>query len=64
MKAPWDLLHKDLKDDWPQYGNILFENYSTKYRENLDLVLKEINLEVNASEKVSKLIFMQYLQLL
>ncbi|KAG8182125.1 hypothetical protein JTE90_002619 [Oedothorax gibbosus] len=51
-EAPWNLPYKSLKDDWPQSGNIVFENYSTKYRENLDLVLKEINLEVNASEKV------------
>lgn len=27
-------------EDWPQEGAISFNNYSTKYRENLDLILK------------------------
>ena len=37
---------------WPQKGEIKFNNYSTKYREGLDLVLKKITLEVNPNEKV------------
>ena len=37
---------------WPEKGEIKFNNYSTKYREGLDLVLKRITLEVNPSEKV------------
>ncbi|GBO21457.1 Multidrug resistance-associated protein 1 [Araneus ventricosus] len=50
--APWDLSHEKLTNDWPQNGIIRFEDYSTRYRENLDLVLKEINLSIEASEKV------------
>ncbi|CAK9253360.1 unnamed protein product, partial [Sphagnum jensenii] len=37
---------------WPQKGEIKFSNYSTKYREGLDLVLNKITLKVNQSEKV------------
>ncbi|XP_055943743.1 multidrug resistance-associated protein 1-like [Argiope bruennichi] len=51
-EAPWDLSHEKLTEDWPQNGIISFEDYSTRYRENLDLVLKEINLSIEASEKV------------
>ncbi|KAG8182128.1 hypothetical protein JTE90_002622 [Oedothorax gibbosus] len=51
-EASWDLSCDGLEDNWPQNGNIVFDGYSTKYREDLDLVLKEIRLSVNASEKV------------
>ncbi|GIX77997.1 multidrug resistance-associated protein 1 [Caerostris extrusa] len=51
-EAPWDLSCEGLSDEWPQNGQISFEDYSTRYRENLDLVLKEINLAIEASEKV------------
>ncbi|GMG34144.1 unnamed protein product [[Candida] boidinii] len=38
--------------DWPSEGEIKFENYSTKYRENLDPVLNGINLEIKPKEKI------------
>lgn len=38
--------------NWPDRGHIVFKNYSTRYREGLDLVLKNISLEVNPGEKV------------
>lgn len=37
---------------WPVEGNIKFENYSAKYRENLDPVLKGINLDIKRTEKI------------
>ncbi|OWB77096.1 hypothetical protein B5S32_g1255 [[Candida] boidinii] len=37
---------------WPNNGDIKFENYSTKYRENLDPVLNGINLEIKPKEKI------------
>ncbi|GIY33687.1 multidrug resistance-associated protein 1 [Caerostris darwini] len=52
QEAPWDLSCEGLSDDWPQNGQISFEDYSTRYRENLDLILKEINLSIESSEKV------------
>ncbi|KAF9285150.1 hypothetical protein BGZ88_009647 [Linnemannia elongata] len=41
-----------LPENWPQQGRIVFKNYSTRYREGLDLVLKDVSFEVQPSEKV------------
>ncbi|KAH3686130.1 hypothetical protein WICPIJ_002894 [Wickerhamomyces pijperi] len=38
--------------EWPAQGSIEFKNYSTRYREGLDLVLKNINLKINPREKI------------
>ncbi|KAG0002925.1 hypothetical protein BGZ80_005872, partial [Entomortierella chlamydospora] len=37
---------------WPQRGQITFNQYSTRYREGLDLVLKGINVTINGGERV------------
>ncbi|KAK9370171.1 P-loop containing nucleoside triphosphate hydrolase protein [Lipomyces kononenkoae] len=37
---------------WPTAGELVFENYSTRYRQGLDLVLKGINLHIKPREKV------------
>ncbi|KAK9326402.1 P-loop containing nucleoside triphosphate hydrolase protein [Lipomyces orientalis] len=37
---------------WPTAGELVFEHYSTRYREGLDLVLKDINLHIKPREKV------------
>ncbi|KAF8980718.1 hypothetical protein BGZ46_003793 [Entomortierella lignicola] len=44
----------DSKTDeaWPQHGQIAFNQYSTRYREGLDLVLKDVNFTVNSGERV------------
>ncbi|KAI7821503.1 hypothetical protein BC939DRAFT_504298 [Gamsiella multidivaricata] len=44
----------DSKTDeaWPQRGEISFKNYSTRYREGLDLVLREIDLTIKGGERV------------
>ncbi|KAG9510799.1 Multidrug resistance-associated protein 1 [Fragariocoptes setiger] len=38
--------------DWPKKGEILFQDYCTRYRPELDLVLRNFNLQVAGSEKV------------
>lgn len=38
--------------EWPAEGEVIFKNYSTKYRPELDLVLKNINLSVKPHEKI------------
>lgn len=38
--------------NWPSNGEIVFKDYSTKYRENLDPVLKNINIAVQSKEKI------------
>ena len=37
---------------WPAHGQITFKDYSTRYREGLDPVLREINLSIKAREKI------------
>lgn len=37
---------------WPSDGSIEFKNYSTRYRENLSPVLKNISLNIKPSEKI------------
>ncbi|KAF2474108.1 multidrug resistance-associated protein 1 [Lindgomyces ingoldianus] len=37
---------------WPSQGAVSFNNYSTRYRPGLDLVLKNINLKIKAHEKI------------
>jgi len=38
--------------NWPAQGAISFENYSTRYRADLDLVLKNVTFDVKPREKV------------
>jgi ABC-type multidrug transport system fused ATPase/permease subunit len=37
---------------WPSQGAVAFNNYSTRYRPGLDLVLKNINLSIKPKEKI------------
>ncbi|CAR30008.1 ZYRO0G22176p [Zygosaccharomyces rouxii] len=37
---------------WPSMGEIIFKDYSTKYRPELDPVLKKINLSIKPREKI------------
>ncbi|KAK7908585.1 metal resistance protein YCF1 [Apiospora marii] len=37
---------------WPADGAVRFHNYSTRYREGLDLVLKNIKLDIKSHEKI------------
>ncbi|KAJ5894526.1 Metal resistance protein YCF1 [Penicillium taxi] len=37
---------------WPAQGAVSFQDYSTRYRPGLDLVLKDINLDIKPREKI------------
>ncbi|EPQ63984.1 Bgt-2044 [Blumeria graminis f. sp. tritici] len=37
---------------WPASGAVQFKNFSTRYREGLDLVLKDINVDIKPHEKI------------
>ncbi|KAJ2461898.1 hypothetical protein GGI03_004826 [Coemansia sp. RSA 2337] len=37
---------------WPEQGMVEFKNYSTRYREGLDFVLKDVSFSVRSHEKV------------
>ncbi|KFH67872.1 hypothetical protein MVEG_06603 [Podila verticillata NRRL 6337] len=41
-----------LPPNWPEQGGIVFKNYSTRYRQGMDLVIKDISFTVAAGEKV------------
>nr|QNH67946.1 ATP-binding cassette transporter subfamily C member 1 X7 [Brachionus plicatilis] len=47
----WTTENKPEKN-WPQNGNIIFNNYSVKYREELDWVLKKLNFSIFPGEKI------------
>lgn len=53
-EAEWkhESFDNSLSKDWPKHGSIHFKDYATKYRPNLDLVLKGIELRVQKGEKV------------
>lgn len=38
--------------EWPNQGRVRFDHYSARYRDNLDLVLKDISLDIKPQEKV------------
>ena len=40
------------KLSWPAKGVVEFKNYSARYRPELELVLKQINLHINSHEKI------------
>ncbi|KAK4204424.1 P-loop containing nucleoside triphosphate hydrolase protein [Triangularia verruculosa] len=51
-EAP-EIIHRNRPPvSWPARGEVEFNNYSTRYREGLDLVLKNINLDIKSHEKI------------
>ena len=52
QEASWEGDKSSLNKEWPDQGKIQFENYQTRYREGLDLVLKDINLKIASEEKI------------
>uniref|UniRef100_A0A8C9W4M8 ATP-binding cassette, sub-family C (CFTR/MRP), member 3 n=1 Tax=Scleropages formosus TaxID=113540 RepID=A0A8C9W4M8_SCLFO len=51
-EAPWDVEDKKPPPEWPQTGKVEFLNYSVRYREGLDLVLKNLTLSIKGGEKI------------
>uniref|UniRef100_A0A8C3D4E9 ABC-type glutathione-S-conjugate transporter n=1 Tax=Cairina moschata TaxID=8855 RepID=A0A8C3D4E9_CAIMO len=51
-EAPWTLNGKLQGQVWLTEGRIEFRNYSLRYRPNLELALKCINLTINGKEKI------------
>ncbi|KAK5814377.1 hypothetical protein F5H01DRAFT_391041 [Linnemannia elongata] len=50
-EAP-ELTSKVVPDLWPAQGRVVFTDYSTRYREGLDLVLKHLSFEIRPQEKI------------
>ncbi|KAK7475730.1 hypothetical protein BaRGS_00033052, partial [Batillaria attramentaria] len=51
-EAEWILPDKRPPAAWPQRGEIIFNNYQTRYREGLDLVLKGVCCSIRDGEKI------------
>lgn len=43
----------NISSSWPSRGEIVFDNFKVRYREGLDLVLRGINVKIDAGEKVN-----------
>ncbi|KAF9435257.1 hypothetical protein BGZ76_006612 [Entomortierella beljakovae] len=53
QEAPSRLPEDDkLPPNWPSEGRIVFKDYSTRYRQGLELVIKDISFEIQPAEKV------------
>ncbi|XP_035826503.1 multidrug resistance-associated protein 1 [Aplysia californica] len=53
-EAPWtaETDATRVTEEWPATGRVEFVDYSTRYREGLDLVLKNLTCSINGGEKV------------
>uniref|UniRef100_A0A8C8RV48 ABC-type glutathione-S-conjugate transporter n=1 Tax=Pelusios castaneus TaxID=367368 RepID=A0A8C8RV48_9SAUR len=51
-EAPWTLESNSPHQAWPTDGAIEFRNYGLRYRPNLELALKNINIKINGKEKI------------
>lgn len=52
QEAPWELPNENIPKDWPQKGQVEFKHFDVRYREGLDLVLRNLSFNVNGTEKV------------
>ncbi|KAK1756041.1 P-loop containing nucleoside triphosphate hydrolase protein [Echria macrotheca] len=51
-EAP-EIVHRNRPPvSWPSRGEVEFMNYSARYREGLDLVLKNVSLDIKSHEKI------------
>ncbi|KAF9525987.1 multidrug resistance-associated ABC transporter [Crepidotus variabilis] len=51
-EAPLEISDQQVPQVWPSTGTVSFENYSTRYRPELDLVLKNLSFKICGSEKI------------
>ncbi|NXR46089.1 MRP1 protein, partial [Hippolais icterina] len=51
-EAEWSIEQAAPASSWPEEGKVEFRGYGLRYRENLDLVLKNINVTINGGEKI------------
>merc|ERR1719357_1746257 len=52
QEAPWVYPTDRPGRDWPETGEVEFEKYALRYREGLDLVVKDITCKVDGGKKV------------
>ncbi|KAF5296656.1 hypothetical protein FQR65_LT10196 [Abscondita terminalis] len=52
QEAAWEVPGKVIPPTWPDKGVIIFKNFSFKYRPDLELALRNINMIIKSGEKV------------
>uniref|UniRef100_A0A8C9BBF5 ATP-binding cassette sub-family C member 5 n=1 Tax=Phocoena sinus TaxID=42100 RepID=A0A8C9BBF5_PHOSS len=52
LEAPARIKNKSPSSDWPQEGEVTFENAEMRYQENLPLVLKKVSFTIKPKEKI------------
>ncbi|KAG7166846.1 Multidrug resistance-associated protein 1-like 2 [Homarus americanus] len=52
QEAPWEMPINQPNQNWPEEGVVEFNKYSTRYREGLDLVVRDIDCKITKGEKV------------
>ncbi|KAH0632063.1 hypothetical protein JD844_020124 [Phrynosoma platyrhinos] len=50
-EAEWTLKQTAPPSNWPQEGKVEFRGYSLRYRNDMDLVLRNISITINGGEK-------------
>lgn len=51
-EASWTLTTDKLNRNWPQNAEIVFDQYSVRYRPGLELALKNLNFSIKNGEKI------------
>lgn len=53
-EAPMEIEYNDkqLPENWPEKGEVIFEDYSTTYRKELDPSLRGVSFKINPGEKI------------
>ncbi|KAH0142686.1 bile acid-transporting ATPase, partial [Aureobasidium melanogenum] len=52
QEAPYQIEDKKPLPDWPSQGAVEFKDYSTRYRSDFDMVLKNLSFKILPGEKV------------
>ena len=52
QQADWIIPSHHPPEEWPDWGRIEVENFDLRYREQLPLVLKDMNCTISGTEKV------------
>ena len=60
-EAPWEIEDKKPSSSWPNRGELELQQYQTRYRPGLDLVLKGLTCHVTPGEKVNKVSYILFI---